>query len=150
MLTRKPYWDTRAFHQFLLARANTPFAWGGNDCCMFPADAIEAITGEDIAADFRGRYSTEAEAFALIATVTGKASAAAEAVGDAAAYCAEKAGMKEWRYPLQAQRGDLVVVEDAGRLIAGVMHLNGKDVAAVGDAGLKRLPISAVKRAWHY
>ena len=50
--------------------------------------------------------------------------------------------------PLMARRGDLVVVEDAGRLIAGLVHLNGSWAVSVGAAGLKLLPLNAVRRAW--
>lgn len=120
-----------------------PFAWGTNDCCLVAADAIEAFTGTDIAADFRGKYTDQASAFALIKTVTGGTT-----VEDAAAYCATKAGLTELTHPLFAQRGDLVVLNDAGNLIAGVMHLNGRNAVSVGEAGLKLLPLSAIKRAW--
>jgi hypothetical protein len=51
---------------------------------------------------------------------------------------------------LLAQRGDLVVLPESGRLIAGIVHLNGSAVAAVGAAGLKLLPLMDVQRAWHY
>jgi hypothetical protein len=153
-LTRIQYWDTRSFSRFLLQRASEPFVWGKNDCALMAADGIEAITGVDIAADFRGKYGSEEEAFALIRELTG-----GETVEDAAAYCAAKAGLREWELPLCARRGDLVVLEDAGRIIAGLVHLNGREVVAVGDAGLKRLPIagrddagaviSLIKRAWN-
>lgn len=147
-LQRKTYWDTREFHDFLAARARQPFAWGSNDCALFAADAVEAITGTDIAEAFRGKYADEATAFALIQSVTGKGTDAATAVGDAAEWCAQHAGLVEWPYPLLAQRGDLVTVQDAGRLIAGVIHLSGRHAVSVGEDGLKRLPITAVKRAW--
>ena len=148
MLKRQENWDTRGFHEFLLARAKMPFAWGSNDCALFAADAVLAITGTDIAGDFRGKYTDEAGAFALIASVTGKGTDPAAAVGDAAAWCAEKAGLVELKQVLMAQRGDLVVIPDAGRLIAGVVHLSGRHVVSVGEAGLKRLPIMDVVRAW--
>ena len=147
-LTRTPHWAEHEFHDFLLARAKTPFAWGTNDCCLFPADAIQAFTGVDLAADFRGKYSTEAEALALIKTVTGGATAE-----DAAVYCAAKHGLVEWvrdgkPAPLFAQRGDLVVLDDGGNLIAGVVHLKGSVAVTVGAEGLKLLSIRAIKRAW--
>lgn len=147
-LTRTPHWATREFHDFLVARANTPFAWGTNDCCLFPADAIQAFTGVDLAADFRGKYSTEWGALALIKTVTGGST-----VEDAAAYCARKHGLVEWvrggrPAPLFAQRGDLVVLNDDGNLIAGVVHLKGTHAVTVGAEGLKLLSIRAIKRAW--
>lgn len=152
-LTRVEHWATRSFHEFLVARASEPFAWGKNDCALFVADGIVALTGVDIAAEFRGQYATEAEAFALIETVTG-----GRTIEDAAAWCAAAHGLGEWELPLCAQRGDMVVLMDADRLIAGLVHLNGRDIVAVGEAGLKRIPLAAlddegklktpVTRAW--
>lgn len=143
-LTRVDHWETRSFHDFLKARAGIPFAWGENDCALFVADGIEAMTGVDIAADFRGNYHSEAEALDLIRTITG-----GEGVADAAAWCAHKFGLREWFQPLYAQRGDMVTLEDAGRVISGLVHLNGRHIVAVGEAGLKRLPIASAIRAWH-
>ena len=144
-LTRTEHWATRELQQFLLARAKTPFAWGSNDCCLFPADAIEAFTGIDIADDFRNKYATEADAWALIKTVTGGAT-----VADAAAWCANKHGLVEWPQPLFAQRGDLVVIENAGNLIAGIVHLTGRHVVTMAETGIVKFPItrSLIKKAW--
>ena len=144
MLIRKETWDTGPFHEFLLERAKIPFAWGNNDCALFAADAIESITGVDIAPDFRGKYTDQRGALKTIHAVTGGAT-----VEDAAEYCAAKAEMVEWKHPLMAQRGDLVTVSDAGRIISGVIHLNG-NIVAVGEDGLKVIPITSVRRAWHY
>ncbi len=142
-MTRVQHWDTRALHDFLVKRVSMPFQWGANDCALFAADGIEAMTGTDIAADFRGRYTTELGAFRAIKTI-----ANGTTVADAVAYCAAKSGMAELEHPLKAQRGDLVVLEDAGRLISGLVHLSGRHIAAVGESGLKRIAITAVKRAW--
>jgi hypothetical protein len=143
-LVRQKHWAERAFHDFLVERARMSFAWGTNDCCIFPADAIKVITGEDIAADFRGNYTDEASAFALVGTVAG-----GKTVSDAAAYCATKFAMTEWPKPLFAQRGDLVTLEDSGRMIAGIVGLNGQ-IVTVGQNGFMQRPITAVLRAWHY
>lgn len=150
-LTRKLHWATRSLHEFLLARARLPFAWGTNDCCLFPADAIEAFTGTDIAADFRGKYTDEASAFELIKTVTGAGADPLTAVADAAAWCAAKHGLEEWKYPLMAQRGDLVVIENGGRLIAGIVHLSGRHVVSMAESGAVKLLVTqaAIRRAWH-
>jgi hypothetical protein len=148
-LKRTPHWATRELNAFLLANAKAAFAWGTMDCCLFPADGIHAMTGTDIAADFRGKYTDEASAMALIKSVTGGAT-----VADAAAYCATKAGMKEWLNaagkpaPLFAQRGDLVVIQNGANLVAGLVHLNGRHVVTIGPGGLVLLPITAVQRAW--
>jgi hypothetical protein len=142
-LIRTPHWATREFHQFLLKRAREPFEWGINDCSLFAADAIQSFTGTDLASDFRGKYTDEAGAFALIKTVTGGTT-----VADAAAYCARKHGLVERIHPLMAQRGDLVIVPDSGNLISAVVHLNGRHVVTVGEKGLLRISIMLVKRAW--
>lgn len=142
-LTRTEHWATREFHDFLLSRAATPFAWGTNDCCLFPADAIESFTGVDLAAEFRGKYTDQASALAAIKSVANGAT-----VADAAAYCADKHGLREWPLPMLAKRGDLVVIQQPDGLIAGVVHLNGRHVVSVSETGLVRLPITAVKRAW--
>lgn len=145
MLTRVRHWDTCAFHQFLIERAQAPFAWGGNDCALFAADGIEAMTGVDIAADFRGNYSDRDGAFALIGELTGGSS-----VAGAAAWCAAKHELPEWPNAKFAQRGDLVVFTNStGELIAGLVHLSGRHIVAVGEEGLYRFPITAVERAWH-
>lgn len=143
-MTRHEHWDTRHLHPFLIEAEKRPFQWGVSDCCLIAADAIEAMTGVDIAEDFRGKYTTELGAFKLIREITGGTT-----VADAAAYCAQTHDLVEWPSPLYARRGDLVVIEDDGNLIAGFVHLNGRHAISIGQDGLKRLPLSAVKRAWH-
>ena len=136
----------RAYHSFLLGDANTAFKWGEHDCALFAANGIKSMTGIDIADDFRGKYSDEAGAFEQIKSVTG-----GKTVADAAAHCAQKYGMTEWKHPKCAQRGDLVVFEaPSGALVAGLVHLNGRHIISVGENGLYRFPISKVVRAWHY
>jgi len=142
MIKRHEHWDVSHLHAFLLARQKAPFIWGGNDCCLFAADAVQAITGVDIAADFRGRYTDEKSALAAIKAVTGGST-----VEDAAIYCANKAGMPELPHPLFAHRGDLVLLENEGRLIAGIIGLHGFPMS-IGEKGLMKLPLSAIKRAW--
>ena len=56
-MTRRPDWEDRlaAYLEPLRAR---PFSWGEHDCCTFGFGAVEAMTGEDRMAEFRGRYTT--------------------------------------------------------------------------------------------
>jgi len=143
-LKRTPHWATREFHQFLVARAKTPFQYGTNDCSMFAADAIKAITGTDIAAEFRGTYNDAPSSLRAIHRITGGTT-----VEDAAVWIAKKHGLEERQHPLTAQRGDLVLIPNAdGTLIAGVVHLNGRHAVSVGENGVQRFSISTVKRAW--
>jgi hypothetical protein len=135
---------TKALIAFVAANKTTPFVWGKWDCALFAANGVQAMTGTDIASDFRNKYADEAGAMATIKAVCGGTS-----VADAAAYCASKHGLKELTHPLKAQRGDLVIVEDSGRLIAGLVAPNSRHVVAAGQSGLNtRIPISNVKRAW--
>ena len=146
---RSRTWETRELAAYLNDKVNSTFVWGPNDCCLFAANAILAMTGTDISSDFRGKYSDEASAFSLIKTVTGGTT-----VADAAAYCAAKHGLFEWvkngkPAPLYAQRGDLVVVSNDGNIIAGIVDLSGRYVASIGQGGILRLPLSTIQRAWH-
>jgi len=145
-MKRIEHWATRGFHAFLKSRANTPFEWGKHDCALFAADGIEAITGVDIAADFRGKYSDEASAAEAVKSIAGGAT-----VADAAAWCAAKHGLAEWAHPLKAQRGDLVIYEDptTGSQVSGLVHLSGRHIVAAGPKGLIRISVSKVLRAWH-
>lgn len=142
-LTRTPHWAQRELHDFLLANAARPFAWGANDCCLFPANAIQSFTGVDLAAAFRGLYSDEAGALRAIASIAG-----GKTVGDAAAWCAEQHGLAELVHPLQAQRGDLVTLANGATESAGIVGLNGRTLITVGPRGLVTLPITAIQRAW--
>src|ERR1035437_3962195 len=132
-LTKHEHWDTQHFDTFLMEHAESPFVWGTHDCCMFPANAILAFTGVDIAEDFRDKYDDEASAFALVKELTGGTT-----VADAAAYCAAKHGLVEHTFPLMAKRGDLVVIDNGGTLVAGVVALNGRHAISVGPKGLIR------------
>lgn len=145
-MKRIEHWATRSFHAFLKVRAHTPFVWGKSDCALFAADGVEAITGVDIAADFRGKYADEAGAAEAIKSIAG-----GETIADAAAWCAAKHGLVEWAHPLCAQRGDLVVyVDPETKLpVSGLVHLSGRHIVAQGPNGLMRISISLVKRAWH-
>ena len=134
-----------ALEVHLYSRIDMPFEWGVHDCCLFAANAIEAMHGVDIADDFRGKYSDQASAMALIKSVTGGAS-----IEDAAAWCAKKHGLTEHTFPLMAQRGDLVIINNGGNLIAGVVHLNGRHVVSISESGPVRLSILAIVRAWHF
>lgn len=112
-----------------------PFAWGRNDCCLFAAACIQAVTGLDVAGSYRGRYASEEEALAL----TG---------GDVQAFVARMAqqhGFAEIS-PARAMRGDVCLAEMPAGLCVGIVL--GPRVAAQGKAGLVFLPRGCVRRAW--
>lgn len=54
---RLPDWNTRLV-AYLTEAARTPFAEGTHDCALFFAGGVNAMTGVDPAARWRGRYTT--------------------------------------------------------------------------------------------
>ena len=121
-----------------------PFAWGVTDCCLFVASGVQAITGVDLAADMRGKYDSQASAFALIQSLSGGST-----VADMLAYVADGNALTEWPKPLFARRGDLVTIpNEEGELVAGIVSDNGKDVLSMGTDGVTNLSIQKVTRAW--
>lgn len=54
-LHRIPAWRT-ALHEAVEAHRRVPFEYGRNDCALFAADCIKAMTGLDLASGFRGSY----------------------------------------------------------------------------------------------
>jgi hypothetical protein len=57
-VARLPDWRPR-FSSYLIETAFKPFNWGEHDCALYPANGVMAMTGVDLAGEFRGRYSTE-------------------------------------------------------------------------------------------
>ncbi|KAF0135809.1 MAG: hypothetical protein FD152_1211 [Xanthobacteraceae bacterium] len=59
-------WRTR-LHKAVEDRRRVPFSFeAGVDCALFVSDCIEAMTGEDPAAEFRGRYTTDIGALRIL------------------------------------------------------------------------------------
>ena len=55
---RLPDWQER-LTGYLCRCARTPYQIGDHDCALFAAGAVEAVTGIDPAADWRGQYATK-------------------------------------------------------------------------------------------
>lgn len=67
---RRPDWPERLDAAITRAR-HRPFAWGQQDCCLFAADCVLAITGQDPAAGFRCRYRSALGAGRLLTRLGG-------------------------------------------------------------------------------
>lgn len=118
--------------------AKRPLSYGEHDCCLFVADAVFAMTGIDAAAPFRGKYRSALAAYRLLAPMGGIVGAVTTI---ATQYRFEEVP------PLFAQRGDVVLVRNAGRLLLGVVAPNGH-IAATGYDGIVFLPLSHAVNAW--
>lgn len=124
-------WQMR-FAEFARGRRNEPFAWGSNDCCVFAADCVEAITGEDPAKGLRG-YSTALQAARIVKAHGGMAGFVTARIGPSIP-------------PLMANVGDLVLVEINGRDTLTVC--NGSNVIGPGHSGMVCCGMGLAKAAW--
>lgn len=104
-LIRLPQWEG-LLTAYLERVTEVPFAWGSNDCALFAASAVQAMTGIDPAEGLRGTYRT--------------ALGAAEALRQHGAGTLLKTvtlWLGEPKHVAQAHRGDIVMLN---RLTCGV------------------------------
>jgi len=119
---------------FLAEKEREAFAWGRNDCCLFTADAVAALTGVDPAADWRGAYDNEDAAQVLL-----------DAAGGLARLVTAALGSDTRQLVGFARRGDLVLAAGA----VGVVDDTGARVALYArDRGLVRAPLRLATVAW--
>lgn len=132
-MTRLEYWP-QILADFIAA-ADRPFCWGTWDCGLLAADCVLAMTGVDIAAEFRGRYKTARGARKVMR-------------GDMAqmmARVSQTYGMPAIP-PLAAQRGDMVMIDTPLGDALGICV--GSRVACAGPDGLVYVPIAQALLAW--
>lgn len=125
-LQRHPDWPER-LAAAIDARRDVPFAWGANDCCLFAADIVLAITGVDLAADLRGMRRAAAARYARQAG--GVRALAASRLPEVA--------------PALAGRGDVVCAVVGDREYLGV-RITGSAWCAPGAHGLVFRPAGEV------
>lgn len=133
-MERLSCWEAR-LGGLLEARGQEPHAYGRNDCMIFAAAAVEAVTGLDLAKAHRGKYRSAAGASRYLRSLGHDT----------------PADMVTVHLPEQpvamAQRGDIVADADG---VPGVCI--GAKVAFVGlegsRAGLVTKPLLECSRAW--
>lgn len=133
MIVRRPDWEA-ALGQALEAASDKPFAWGAWDCVHFVAEAVQAMTGADPLADYRGGYATEAEAWAALSERDGNLRQACKRVFG---------GMIR---PAFARRGDVVMMR--GGMAVGVCI--GAQAAFVSDDGNELVLRPMTDMAWAF
>lgn len=109
-----------------------PFEWGKNDCCLFAADAIKAMTDADPAEPLRG-YSSALAAQRLVEEAGGLQEFVSQFLGEPVS-------------PLMAAVGDVVLLENEGRDLLGIC--NGTNVIGAGAHGLSVLGMGSARAAW--
>src|SRR5690606_33693205 len=124
-------WQVR-FEAFLKGRRCAPFAWGSNDCALFAADAVEAITGEHLCPQLRGHRDVR-QALRVLAREGGVRGIASQALGEPIR-------------PTLARVGDVVVVPAGKREALAVC--NGQTALTVGPHGSVAVPMRGARCAW--
>lgn len=119
-----------ALVNYIAIKRHEPFDYGVNDCCLFAAGAVEAITGEDPMSEFRGKYDSLKTSLIAIRDI---GAGTLEATMDS-------------KFPEvgigNAQRGDLAFFDDS---IGVVM---GSFAYFVSDDGLERINRSFWDKCW--
>lgn len=133
-MRRRPDWRTH-LRMYLEDVAAHPFRPGQHDCAMFVAGGIEAMTGEDPAADWRGAYRSLAKGRALI-TERGF-----EDMVDIAASQLDEVA------PIFAREGDVAVLEDDEGLPAFGL-VQGALIYVLRPDGLGLVALTEARRAF--
>jgi hypothetical protein len=128
---RRHDWQMR-LAAFAKERAAMPFEWGKNDCCLFAADAVLAMTGTDPAESLRG-YASALAAQRLVDEAGGLRELVSQFLGGPVS-------------PLMAAVGDVVLLENEGRDLLGIC--NGTNAVGPGEKGMAVLGMESALAAW--
>ncbi len=132
-MPRLPDWQPRLV-RWLELSARRPFEPGRHDCALFLAGAVEAMTGVDPAAPFRGRYTTLRGGLRIL-----RKAGFADHIALAAHHLREIA-------PRAARPGDGLVVTTPGGLALGLCQ--GEAVYVLGPERLALMPAGHALRAF--
>jgi len=138
-MTRRNDWEAR-LSDYMTRVSKTAFAYGQHDCALFAAGAVEAMTGTDFAAAYRGKYRSVAGS---IRALKRYGAGTLEATMDA--LFAER--------PIAfARRGDLVLFSGSLGICIGadalfVTETQADDHRIIGE-GLERVPRDLWDKAW--
>jgi hypothetical protein len=127
---RKHDWQTR-MESFVRERQCMPFEWGTNDCAVFAAAFVHAITGVDFAP--ARRHKTELQAARELKKRGGLIGIATAALGDPLP-------------PLMAAVGDVVLSKAGERDMLAIC--NGATCMAPGPHGIAYLSMATASMCW--
>lgn len=130
---RLPDWKAR-LTAYLTQAAPRPYCLGQHDCALFAAGGVQAVTGLDPAAAWRGTYATKAAGLTAL-----------RRAGHADHIAATAAALPEI-HPALAAPGDIAVVTDGGAGALGIVQ--GEMVYVLREDGLGLVPRSAMTRAF--
>lgn len=128
-MNRVSDWEA-ALSEYINVMRHAPFEYGVNDCCMFAAGAVEAMTGVDAMAEFRGKYDSSLSA-----------AKALRDIGQGSLEATIDAKFSEVAIS-QAKRGDIALFDDSLGIVAGSFAW------FVSDDGLERVQRADWQKTW--
>jgi len=132
-LNRKDHWRSN-LSTYLATQARTPFEYGRSDCALFASGAVDAMTGTDPAAEWRGKYTTLRGGLRVI-----RRAGFDDHIDATAAILAEV-------HPGRAQIGDIVEVPgDAGPALGVIV---GEWIAVRTPTGVGYVPSTLAVRSF--
>ncbi|NTT88274.1 DUF6950 family protein [Tabrizicola fusiformis] len=131
---RLPDWRSR-LADYVAATARAPYRPGRHDCILFAAGGRAALTGVDVMADWRGRYTTVQEGLEL---------ALQHGCTDPWAHVVS--GLEEVPVAYGAV-GDIALLDGADGLPAmGIIQ--GEMIYTVHPRGAALVPLTEARRVW--
>lgn len=130
--TRRADWPLHLEH-FIACRTAAPFVWGKNDCAIFAADAVQAITGQDPAPAGLRHHTTARQAYRAIARHGGLEGIATASMGE----------------PITVQQatvGDVLLVKAGKRDALAIC--NGTSALMPSAHGLVSVGLKSARMAW--
>lgn len=128
-MIRKTTWEEE-LSDYIASKRDQPFEYGVNDCCMFAAGAVEAMTGENPMEEFVGSYKT----------LTGSVKAL-KTIGEGTLEATIDGKFDEVEIG-RAQRGDLAFFDGSvGVVLGGFAYF-------VTDEGLERISRDYWDKCW--
>lgn len=136
-LKRVPRWRA-AFDVACDRMRLEPFAWGVNDCAVgLACNMVLALTGVDVGAAYRGRYTTRVGALRVLRRE------GFETLGDLTASL-----LPEWPHPSMARIGDIVTVPTGSEFGDALGVINGERVFVLMDNGFGTVDRAVASRAF--
>lgn len=134
-MKRYSFWREALF-AYIHEVARRPFEWGNHDCGLFAAGAVQAMTGVDMASEYRGRYTTLLGGIRLLK----KAGFADHA--ELAASLFEEIPVA------RAGVGDIAAIEEDGQIALGIVQGPRIYVLRPDNAGIGTVGLLDAKRAF--
>ena len=124
--------------EFIASRLDAPFRWGQNDCGLFVADFLLAVTGVDYAEPVRGKYIDAVGAIKAFNSIP---------VSGIVGFMEWTAARYHWEpvTMMDAQWGDVGILRNARDSACIVI---GADVISTGHDRLIAKPRSIASQLW--